>query len=61
MKDGSQNLKPAEDFIGWCSRSAVTKPSTFKKDGKTAIVEAVVTTENPAIVVDWSKSNWDHI
>ena len=53
MKDG--NLNTNKDFTGWESRTARAVPETFKKDGKSVIVEAVITTEQPAIVADWER------
>lgn len=48
-------LNTSKDFNGWFSRNARTVPSSFKKDGKATIVEAVITTEQPAEVVDWER------
>lgn len=48
-------LNEQVDFNGWFSRAAKAVPSTFKKEGKSTVVEAVITTEQPAMVVDWER------
>lgn len=50
-----------EIFQNWSFRAASPVLSTFKKEGKTATVKATITTEAPAMIVDYEKSdfwNW---
>jgi len=51
MKDGKLNTQI--DFKGWCSREAPLKP--VKEKNEDGSYPAVITTEAPAIVVDWER------
>lgn len=57
MKKEEQDLL-LKDLQGWGFRTAPSNVNTFKREGKTATVEAVVTTEQPAVMIDWEKSDF---
>lgn len=59
MKNGNLKLNTSQDFTGWVSRVAKVLPKTFTKKGDSVVVEAVITTEAPAIVVDWER--WEMV
>ena len=58
MKPKDQ-LNTSIDFTGWFSREARAVPETLKKEGKAVTVEAVITTEQPALVPDWER--WEMV
>lgn len=59
MKNGNLKLNTSQDFTGWISRTVKALPKTFKKEGDSVMVEAVITTEAPAIVADWER--WEMV
>lgn len=54
-----KKLLTDSNFNGWESRDLKTNPSTFKEDKDGAIVEAILTTEKAAEVIDWEK--WEMV